>query len=156
MLNFLVPLLATLPSNLRSRAVLELENLALRHQIGVLQRSTGPSVMGLAVPRLGATGVRRWPSFNPRRLLPAIAGAFVCSGAEDSPGPFNQIEELAFFQEFFQLPHAVAVDNLAFESGPADNGRLSDTVAGTYRGTFAGSGASDCQERCTRRLPASE
>src|SRR5438105_6274623 len=31
--------LATLPSILRSRAALELENLALRHQIGVLQRS---------------------------------------------------------------------------------------------------------------------
>src|SRR5215469_12446739 len=52
MLNFLVTLLATLLSILRSRAVLELENLALRHQIGVLQRSTGPSVMGLAVPHL--------------------------------------------------------------------------------------------------------
>ena len=31
--------LATLPSILRSRAALELENLALHHQIGVLQRS---------------------------------------------------------------------------------------------------------------------
>jgi hypothetical protein len=39
MLIFLATLLATLPSILRSRAVLELENLALRHQIGVLQRS---------------------------------------------------------------------------------------------------------------------
>ena len=36
---FLATLLATLSSILRSRAVLELENLALRHQIGVLQRS---------------------------------------------------------------------------------------------------------------------
>src|SRR6516162_1897245 len=32
-------LLATLSSTVRSRAALELENLALRHQIGVLQRS---------------------------------------------------------------------------------------------------------------------
>ena len=39
MLIFLATLLATLSSILRSRAVLELENLALRHQIGVLQRS---------------------------------------------------------------------------------------------------------------------
>jgi hypothetical protein len=39
MLNFLATLLATLPSILRARAALELENLALRHQIGVLQRS---------------------------------------------------------------------------------------------------------------------
>ena len=41
MLNFLATLLATLPAILRSRAALELENLALRHQIGVLQRSAG-------------------------------------------------------------------------------------------------------------------
>jgi putative transposase len=39
MLISLATLLAALPSILRSRAVLELENLALRHQIGVLQRS---------------------------------------------------------------------------------------------------------------------
>ena len=38
MLIFFATLLATLSSILRSRAVLELENLALRHQIGVLQR----------------------------------------------------------------------------------------------------------------------
>jgi len=35
----LTTLLATLSSIFRSRAALELENLALRHQIGVLQRS---------------------------------------------------------------------------------------------------------------------
>jgi len=39
MLVFLTALLAILPSILRSRAAVELENLALRHQIGVLQRS---------------------------------------------------------------------------------------------------------------------
>jgi putative transposase len=39
MLIFLTTLLGTLSSMFRSRAVLELENLALRHQIGVLQRS---------------------------------------------------------------------------------------------------------------------
>ena len=39
MLVFLTTLLAILPSILRSRAAVELENLALRHQIGVLQRS---------------------------------------------------------------------------------------------------------------------
>ena len=38
MLIFLTTLLATLSSILRSRAALELENLALRHQIGVLRR----------------------------------------------------------------------------------------------------------------------
>src|ERR1700681_4476498 len=55
------PLLAILSSLFRSRATLQLENLALRHQIGVLQRSARktpeidlrrPSVVGLAVPRL--------------------------------------------------------------------------------------------------------
>ena len=39
MLIFLVALIANLRSIFRSRAALELENLALRHQIGVLQRS---------------------------------------------------------------------------------------------------------------------
>jgi putative transposase len=39
MLIFLATLLATVPSIVRSRAALELENLALRQQIGVLQRS---------------------------------------------------------------------------------------------------------------------
>src|SRR5919198_1620331 len=40
MLIFLATLLATLSSVFRSRAALEWENLALRHQIGVLRRST--------------------------------------------------------------------------------------------------------------------
>jgi len=39
MVIFLAALIANLRSILRSRAALELENLALRHQIGVLQRS---------------------------------------------------------------------------------------------------------------------
>jgi len=39
MIISLTTLLATLSSIFRSRAALELENLALRHQIGVLQRS---------------------------------------------------------------------------------------------------------------------
>ena len=41
MLIFLTTLLASLASIFRSRASLGLENLALRHQIGVLQRSAG-------------------------------------------------------------------------------------------------------------------
>src|ERR1700751_4090544 len=39
MLIILTTLLGTLPSMVRSRAALAIENLALRHQIGVLQRS---------------------------------------------------------------------------------------------------------------------
>ena len=57
MLVFPKTLLAALPSILRSRAAVELENLALRHQIGVLQRSAAKR------PKLtsGDTGARRWP-----------------------------------------------------------------------------------------------
>jgi hypothetical protein len=40
MLMCLTTLLATLSSIFRSRAALEFENLALRHQIGVLRRSS--------------------------------------------------------------------------------------------------------------------
>ena len=39
MLMSLTTLLATLSSIFRSRATIQLENLALRHQIGILQRS---------------------------------------------------------------------------------------------------------------------
>jgi len=61
----LTTLLATLSSIFRSRAALGLENLALRHQIGVLQRSArkrpkltsrGPPVVDLSIPPL------RWAS----------------------------------------------------------------------------------------------
>ena len=52
MLIFLATLLATLPSIVRSRAVLELENLALRHQIGVLQRSARKRPKLILVDRL--------------------------------------------------------------------------------------------------------
>ena len=52
MLNFLATLLPTLPSILRSRAALELENLALRHQIGVLQRSARKRVKLTSLDRL--------------------------------------------------------------------------------------------------------
>jgi len=39
MLISLATLLATMSSSFRSRAALEMENLALRHQIGVLQQA---------------------------------------------------------------------------------------------------------------------
>src|SRR5271167_977507 len=61
MLLSLTSVLATLGLICRSRAALELENLSLRHQIGVLQRSArtrpiltagGPPVLGLSVPPL--------------------------------------------------------------------------------------------------------
>jgi hypothetical protein len=47
MLIFLTTLLAALRAIFRSRTALELENLALRYQIGVLQRSTTKRPTGL-------------------------------------------------------------------------------------------------------------
>ena len=52
MLVFLKTLLAVLPSILSSRAAFELENLALRHQIGVLQRSAAERPKLTAADRL--------------------------------------------------------------------------------------------------------
>src|SRR5262252_5911478 len=49
---FLTTLLAVLPSILRSRAAVELENLALRHQIGVLQRSAAKRLKSTSGDRL--------------------------------------------------------------------------------------------------------
>jgi len=43
MLSSLTAVFATLSSVFRSRSALQLENLALRHQIGVLQRAAGSS-----------------------------------------------------------------------------------------------------------------
>src|ERR1700729_1790634 len=54
MLILLSSLLSTLGSMFRSRAVLELENMALRHQIGVLKRSAGKR------PRLTASDRLFW------------------------------------------------------------------------------------------------
>ena len=61
MLILLSALLSTLGSMFRSRAALELENMALRHQIGVLKRSARkrpkltpgrPSILGVPLPGL--------------------------------------------------------------------------------------------------------
>jgi len=89
MLISLTTLLATLSSILRARAALELENLALRHQIGVLQRPArkrarnwpaGTACCGSVCPACGATGARRWPSLGQKRSLPGIVPAFVRPG----------------------------------------------------------------------------
>src|SRR6516225_6508695 len=58
MLIFLRSCLATLPSILLSRAALELENLALRHQIGLLQRS------GAKRPKLTSGDRLLWICFS--------------------------------------------------------------------------------------------
>jgi len=53
MLIFLTTLLASLASTFRSRASVGRENLALRHQIGVLQRSAGKRPKLTSDDRLG-------------------------------------------------------------------------------------------------------
>ena len=59
MLIFLTTLLAALRAIFRSRAALELENLALRHQIGVLQRSGDKRPKWTAGDRLPWIGLSR-------------------------------------------------------------------------------------------------
>src|SRR6202047_3355573 len=88
MLISLTTLLATLSSIFRSRAALGLENLALRHQIGVLQRSarhrpkltSGDRLLWICLSRLW----RDWRSalaiVKPETVLPGIVPAFGCSG----------------------------------------------------------------------------
>ena len=88
MLIFLTTHLGTLSSVFRSRSVLALENLALRQQIGVLQRSarkrcqfdpSGPPVVGLAIPPLERLGfgpghrqARNGRGLAPCRLSPVL------------------------------------------------------------------------------------
>jgi hypothetical protein len=72
---FVTTLVAILRSILRSRAAVELENLALRHQIGVLQRYVAKRLKLTSGDRL-----LRWPSSSQKRSWPGIVPAFDCSG----------------------------------------------------------------------------
>jgi hypothetical protein len=96
MLIFLATLLATLPAIVRSRAVLELENLALRHQIGVLQRSARKRPKLILLDRLLWAGLSRfWSDW--RSALAIVQPETVIAwhrrgfglfwGVEDSAGP---------------------------------------------------------------------
>jgi putative transposase len=88
MLISLRTLLATLPWMVRSRAALELENLALRHQIGVLQRSARKRPKLTSGDRLFWTCLSRfwrdWHSalviVKPETVVVGIGPAFACSG----------------------------------------------------------------------------
>jgi hypothetical protein len=81
-------LLASLSSTVRSGAVLELENLALRHQIGVLQRSARKRPKLTSVDRLLWAWLSHiwsdWRSalaiVQPETVLAWHARAFVSSG----------------------------------------------------------------------------
>jgi hypothetical protein len=89
MLISLTTLLATLCSIFRSRVALELENLALRHQIGVLQRSarkrlrvnpSRPPFVGLAVPDLGRLALGTCHR-QARNGVAGMVPVFGCSGS---------------------------------------------------------------------------
>src|SRR2546421_10986039 len=88
MLIFLTTLLATLWSIFRSRASLGLENLALRHQIGVLHRSAGKRPKLTAGDRLLWICLSRlwrdWRSalviVKPETVVAWHPAAFRCSG----------------------------------------------------------------------------
>src|SRR5215472_8135477 len=72
MLVFLTTFLAVLPSILRSRAALELENLALRHQIGVLQRSAAKRLKLTSGDRLLWICISRWQRAYVERAIGSI------------------------------------------------------------------------------------
>src|ERR1700692_4228287 len=88
MLNIVSTPLATLRSILRSRAALELENLALRHQIGVLRRSARRRATLTQLNRLFWAWLSRiwsdWRSalttVQPESVRAGIAEALICSG----------------------------------------------------------------------------
>jgi len=88
----LLALLITLGSILRSRLDLQLEILALRHQIGVLERSVHkrpdslPPIVfsGSRSTASGAIGVRRCSSSSRKRLWPGIARASAYFGVGKS------------------------------------------------------------------------
>jgi putative transposase len=99
--------LAVLSSLLKSRAALQLGNVALRHQIGVLQRSAKKRLLlnnsdrlfvDWAFSGLGGVALCAGESSSPTRCLPGIAKHFACSGpgrsGEASPGVSPEIREL--------------------------------------------------------------
>src|SRR6266849_6620495 len=88
MLISLTTLLATLSSIFRSRAALELENVALRHQIGVLQRSArkrprltpGDRLLWVWLSRIWSDWRLALVIVNPETVVAGIVRAFGCSG----------------------------------------------------------------------------
>jgi len=85
----------------KSRAALQLENLALRHQLGILHRSVGEeaktdlvrsTALGLGYVSFGTTGVPHWSSSSRRPSLPGTGKAFGSSSyfpAQNSTFPIR-------------------------------------------------------------------
>src|SRR5580698_9218507 len=88
MLIFLTTLLASLASIFRSRASLGLENLALRHQISVLQRSagkrpkltSGDRLLWICLSRLWRDWCSALAIVKPETVVAWHRAAFGCSG----------------------------------------------------------------------------
>ena len=88
MRSVLVSLLLTLRASVRDRAALQLEILALRHQLHVLERSRRrrlrltqlDRLLWVWLSRVWRDGERPSSSSNPRRSSPGIVGASVSSG----------------------------------------------------------------------------
>ena len=88
MATSLFVLFAALRLILRSRVDLQLENLALRHQIGVLQRSVKKRpkltpvdrIFWVSLSRLWRDWRSAWFSLSRKRLCPGIVGGFAGFG----------------------------------------------------------------------------
>jgi len=137
MLVFLTTLLAILPSILRSRAALELENMALRHQIGVLQRSaskrpkltSGDRLLGICLSTSGATGAQRWPSSSHKRSWLGIEPAFASSGPGRS-GTAQQ--EDPSFRARSEISSAKWAGSILFGVHPASMANYSNSASFAY------------------------
>jgi hypothetical protein len=96
-------LLSTLGSMFRSRAALELEHLALRHQIGVLKRSACPAstISARRRPKLTATDRLFWGFFSRvwcgwRSALDIVKPATANRLASPGISPFLDLEDPAW------------------------------------------------------------
>jgi len=111
----LTTLLAILPSILRSRAALQLENLALRHQIGVLQRSaakhlkltSGDRLLWICLSRLWRDWCSALAIVKPETVLAwhragfrVVLWCFVGAGIFSLYGPFWALPNEFLSQEW--------------------------------------------------------
>ena len=100
MLISFTTLLVTLSSIFRSRAALELENLALRHQIGVLQRSArkrprltaGNRLLWVLLSRMEQLALPHWLLFSQTRRCLASQGLSSLLDLENPAGPTGKAD----------------------------------------------------------------
>ncbi len=89
MLNLLFSLLTLLRSSFKTRLALQLEIVALRHQLGILQRSferkrprfqNSDRLLWVWLLGSGRGGGKPWSLFDRKRWLLGIGWAFGCTG----------------------------------------------------------------------------